>query len=158
MIWRPPRSTRTDTLFPYTTLFRSQCPLHQRDPRAARPGHGARRARHAHGDGPRRPGDGPRLRRAARHRQPRRRPERPQGDRGLPGRCGMTTVLDRPSAPTPGGAHPIESLPSIVLRRAADTPDRIALREKDRGRWVTYDWATYAARMTTIAQIGRAHV
>src|SRR3546814_15189997 len=27
MIRRPPRSTRTDTLFPYTTLFRS----HQRD-------------------------------------------------------------------------------------------------------------------------------
>src|SRR3546814_15837882 len=23
MIWRPPRSTRTDTLFPYTTRFRS---------------------------------------------------------------------------------------------------------------------------------------
>src|SRR3546814_2676839 len=23
MIWRPPRSTRNDTLFPYTTLFRS---------------------------------------------------------------------------------------------------------------------------------------
>src|SRR3546814_11452614 len=23
---RPPRSTRTDTLFPYTTLFRSACP------------------------------------------------------------------------------------------------------------------------------------
>src|SRR3546814_7329152 len=31
MIRRPPRSTRTDTLFPYTTLFRSE------------PGHGARR-------------------------------------------------------------------------------------------------------------------
>src|SRR3546814_10860222 len=29
MIRRPPRSTRTDTLFPYTTLFRSrQLPLH----------------------------------------------------------------------------------------------------------------------------------
>src|SRR3546814_2873525 len=30
MIRRPPRSTRTDTLFPYTTLFRSEnsaCPL-----------------------------------------------------------------------------------------------------------------------------------
>src|SRR3546814_12313586 len=28
MIRRPPRSTRTDTLFPYTTLFRSgACPL-----------------------------------------------------------------------------------------------------------------------------------
>src|SRR3546814_5788047 len=26
MIWRPPRSTRTDTLFPYTTLFRSRHP------------------------------------------------------------------------------------------------------------------------------------
>src|SRR3546814_2002775 len=25
MIRRPPRSTRTDTLLPYTTLFRSQC-------------------------------------------------------------------------------------------------------------------------------------
>src|SRR3546814_3488578 len=25
MIRRPPRSTRTDTLFPYTTLFRSRC-------------------------------------------------------------------------------------------------------------------------------------
>src|SRR3546814_623151 len=31
MIRRPPRSTRTDTLFPYTTLFRSpysRCPAH----------------------------------------------------------------------------------------------------------------------------------
>src|SRR3546814_7190431 len=27
MIRRPPRSTRTDTLFPYTTLFRSLVPL-----------------------------------------------------------------------------------------------------------------------------------
>src|SRR3546814_3382350 len=27
MIRRPPRSTRTDTLFPYTTLFRSDVPL-----------------------------------------------------------------------------------------------------------------------------------
>src|SRR3546814_5552893 len=25
MVRRPPRSTRTDTLFPYTTLFRSEC-------------------------------------------------------------------------------------------------------------------------------------
>src|SRR3546814_5745478 len=27
MIPRPPRSTRTDTLFPYTTLFRSETPV-----------------------------------------------------------------------------------------------------------------------------------
>src|SRR3546814_2024032 len=34
MIRRPPRSTRTDTLFPYTTLFRSSsrpCELHIRE-------------------------------------------------------------------------------------------------------------------------------
>src|SRR3546814_5043012 len=30
MIRRPPRSTRTDTLFPYTTLFRSRCTRHGR--------------------------------------------------------------------------------------------------------------------------------
>src|SRR3546814_1509451 len=30
MIRRPPRSTRTDTLFPYTTLFRSAGPAPQR--------------------------------------------------------------------------------------------------------------------------------
>src|SRR3546814_4576174 len=31
MIRRPPRSTRTDTLFPYTTLFRSQHALQRVD-------------------------------------------------------------------------------------------------------------------------------
>src|SRR3546814_5029971 len=35
MIRRPPRSTRTDTLFPYTTLFRSG--RRPRAPRARRP-------------------------------------------------------------------------------------------------------------------------
>src|SRR3546814_11291936 len=30
MIRRPPRSTRTDTLFPYTTLFRSPVPIAMR--------------------------------------------------------------------------------------------------------------------------------
>src|SRR3546814_9800938 len=40
MIRRPPRSTRTDTLFPYTTLFRSR-PLRRRWRRAGRRG-GAR--------------------------------------------------------------------------------------------------------------------
>src|SRR3546814_6804749 len=37
MIRRPPRSTRTDTLFPYTTLFRSAPQQPPRDPRR-RPG------------------------------------------------------------------------------------------------------------------------
>src|SRR3546814_1463869 len=35
MIRRQPRSTRTDTLFPYTTLFRSRKPAWRSRPRAA---------------------------------------------------------------------------------------------------------------------------
>src|SRR3546814_5590566 len=37
MIRRPPRSTRTDTLFPYTTLFRSCCYPRLWNHRAIRP-------------------------------------------------------------------------------------------------------------------------
>src|SRR3546814_5338902 len=38
MIRRPPRSTRTDTLFPYTTLFRSCCGEQcRRDAQLSRP-------------------------------------------------------------------------------------------------------------------------
>src|SRR3546814_8655512 len=37
MIRRPPRSTRTDTLFPYTTLFRSGDPLDLRPGKVALP-------------------------------------------------------------------------------------------------------------------------
>src|SRR3546814_16397326 len=40
MIRRPPRSTRTDTLFPYTTLFRSADPVDGRPHRARFPGMG----------------------------------------------------------------------------------------------------------------------
>src|SRR3546814_6387853 len=36
MIRRPPRSTRTDTLFPYTTLFRSPCRAGRRPGRPVR--------------------------------------------------------------------------------------------------------------------------
>src|SRR3546814_5745043 len=57
MIRRPPRSTRTDTLFPYTTLFRSSyCCANSKRPALHHsraecagtnpgPGHGHRRAR-----------------------------------------------------------------------------------------------------------------
>src|SRR3546814_5664536 len=38
MIRRPPRSTRTDTLFPYTTLFRSDRALEHPHPRVRQPG------------------------------------------------------------------------------------------------------------------------
>src|SRR3546814_6340557 len=36
MLRLPPRSTRTDTLFPYTTLFRSECRQLRHRPRAGR--------------------------------------------------------------------------------------------------------------------------
>src|SRR3546814_17438026 len=50
MIRRPPRSTRTDTLFPYTTLFRSKAafqPTEQHARGTFRPG-GPIAASHAH--------------------------------------------------------------------------------------------------------------
>src|SRR3546814_2316926 len=45
---RPPRSTRTDTLFPYTTLFRSQAHFHRL--RLAHRAGEALRSAHAGGD------------------------------------------------------------------------------------------------------------
>src|SRR3546814_2447547 len=76
MIRRPPRSTLTDTLFPYTTLFRSRAV--------------ARHARHAVRDGlqpPRQPGrdepDRRRLARSGRHPAHRDQHPRPPGRRRL---------------------------------------------------------------------------
>src|SRR3546814_6565862 len=48
MIRRPPRSTRTDTLFPYTTLFRSKPAPIATCPPARCPGSASRRAGPAH--------------------------------------------------------------------------------------------------------------
>src|SRR3546814_3577123 len=53
MIRRPPRSTRTDTLFPYTTLFRSpggRCPLLQPMSVPARAGDGHLQVGHPGGE------------------------------------------------------------------------------------------------------------
>src|SRR3546814_3121545 len=51
MTRRPPRSTRTDTHFPYTTLFRSN-PRHHRHGASYKVGHHGRNAwHHAHGVG-----------------------------------------------------------------------------------------------------------
>src|SRR3546814_13709441 len=78
MIRRPPRSTRTDTLFPYTTLFRSQRLQGRPRGRPALPGT-ARRPVSRHRRRPRRPaGDRVRgLRRARDLRGRRRRPDPP---------------------------------------------------------------------------------
>src|SRR3546814_16270378 len=51
MIRRPPRSTRTDTLFPYTTLFRSRTGSAQIDQRSG-PGHDLSRQAQICRDGP----------------------------------------------------------------------------------------------------------
>src|SRR3546814_17893583 len=95
MLRRPPRSTRTDTLFPYTTLFRSQALLpRRRSLRAADPARvqrapaGGRQGGLGHPD--RRPGQpyrgrGRAVRRYARgrHRQgPHRNPARRRARRG----------------------------------------------------------------------------
>src|SRR3546814_2126919 len=69
MIRRPPRSTRTDTLFPYTTLFRS---LHRRD-----------RVRHHHAGAPA-TGDGGRAARSAARDRGRRVDRAGNGGRDLP--------------------------------------------------------------------------
>src|SRR3546814_4421099 len=61
MIRRPPRSTRTDTLFPYTTLFRSACARCRRDGRDDAGGDDARDARPHRPAASGRPGDRPHL-------------------------------------------------------------------------------------------------
>src|SRR3546814_4935366 len=55
MIRRPPRSTRTDTLFPYTTLFRSRAQDLSKEPRNVRSLRRLRRPLRRHGDLPRLP-------------------------------------------------------------------------------------------------------
>src|SRR3546814_17979887 len=74
MIRRPPRSTRTDTLFPYTTLFRSPPRRRRRHPAqvARRTAASARGVRH-HRGADRDRGAGGRPAGAFRHRPARRR-------------------------------------------------------------------------------------
>jgi long-chain acyl-CoA synthetase len=44
------------------------------------------------------------------------------------------------------------SLPSIVFERAATTPDLVAIREKQLGRWRSITWADYAAQIRVAAR------
>src|SRR3546814_6220741 len=76
MIRRPPRSTRTDTLFPYTTLFRSH---------DARCGAGKIAARDR----------GARGAAAGRQRARARRPARRRGDQDRPDGCGARRRFPR---------------------------------------------------------------
>src|SRR3546814_16629794 len=101
MILRPPRSTRTDTLFPYTTLFLS-----------TESGRGAHRPRR-HAALPRagRPGD-------RRSRPLPRRPARGKADR--PGGAGAPGALSDPQGDRGGGPR---------RARARACPDRKSVVE-----------------------------
>src|SRR3546814_16997354 len=111
MIRRPPRSTRTDTLFPHTTLFRSGCggaPAQQPEPRR-RDRKGGRR-----GDPPYLPRHG-----AYRHRDGARRAVSREGAgarRGhrFPARRHRTT-------PRPRRAGPIEPNNTAVVLAGSPT-------------------------------------
>src|SRR3546814_16679194 len=100
MIRRPPRSTRTDTLFPYTTLFRSDHPRPRgprrqgaRDdaaPRGHRAGAGDGRAAGAADGGH---GRGPRPAQQGDREEPRR--ERLPGQARRADRAAQTPLLPR---------------------------------------------------------------
>src|SRR3546814_17492479 len=101
MIRRPPRSTRTDTLFPYTTLFRSDARGHALRGRLPVPGpDGGRR-----GTVSRQPGSAP-------HQPDRRRAlrEEPEGRRAPPATHGVQDMgrqagtTDGGDASSPGGS------------------------------------------------------
>src|SRR3546814_10919557 len=121
MIRRPPRSTRTDTLFPYTTLFRSS---------SSSPCWGKGDGQtDTHGN-PRPQGKG----RAQRCMRPDRTPRRRtfatrqvswltdrRGGLAFPVSCGPVTHIDRRSPLTVAGAAPVlHRLPVLASRRASD--------------------------------------
>src|SRR3546814_3219898 len=120
MIRHPPRSTRTDTLFPYTTLFRSTGKERCHDPDTLDFGD-CSRARGDNGPG-HRPG-------AATARQLWRRPN-PSPVRGAvrggvargAGRCGGAVADDR--GRQAGDRHAAVDIDHIAQAQAARTPAR----------------------------------
>src|SRR3546814_21186877 len=114
MIRRPPRSTRTDTLFPYTTLFRS------------RDGPGARR----HQPDPRRPRD--------RARQP-RQGEGVPGRASQPGRSPTAGA-----GPWTAGLEPLASLRSCAFLRVQTSRNASAVTGKERSTTPVAWWVALA--------------
>src|SRR3546814_10966084 len=111
MIRRPPRSTRTDTLFPYTTLFRSRRGPHRRrrDDRLL-----GRR----HGPAPVHSLDLRELRRRLRRRRPPRHLAQPAGRLRLGGQLPLAgRMARRPHLGPPGGT-------AVRLRPQPPPPSR----------------------------------
>ena len=59
----------------------------------------------------------------------------------------MTTTAEAPA--TPRTDQP-RSLPGLLLQRAAERPDAVALRDKELGRWREYTWEEYATRAARV--------
>src|SRR3546814_11112629 len=140
MIRRPPRSTRTDTLFPYTTLFRSAArqrsrfrrvvPLQVHECRARR----GRRLLRPRTPLAHRP---PTLRRLV---GPRTGLALPHG-RGLPAHAGRRRLAaETPANPRPGAAARLAGTVRTVRRgpaaRPVRTPDRLPGTPDD---WISGD-------------------
>lgn len=52
--------------------------------------------------------------------------------------------------PGAGGHGGGRSVPALLLSRAEATPNHVALRKRDLGRWKTYTWAAYAERTARV--------
>ncbi len=68
----------------------------------------------------------------------------------------MTATVDAPST-TGSAGGPAQSLPAVLLERAAATPGRTAMRKKHLGLWSPYTWADYAGRAAAIG-VGLRHL
>ncbi|MFY1692596.1 AMP-dependent synthetase/ligase [Plantactinospora sp. WMMB782] len=56
-----------------------------------------------------------------------------------------------PAAELPAGAEPVRTLAVRVRDRARESPDAVAMREKDRGIWQEVTWAGYWDTVQTVA-------
>jgi long-chain acyl-CoA synthetase len=64
----------------------------------------------------------------------------------------VTTTHTVTSVAGPPLASDLEpTLPGILVRRAREAPDGLALRKKDLGRWKAYSWGDYARRTAAAA-------
>src|SRR3546814_4876991 len=122
MIRRPPRSTRTDTLFPYTTLFRSGRRARHRPRRAGRRLLRNERARHLRGR---------RYRALARRPNRRQYPRRALGGRRAAGYGGGTQHA-RPARTLRG--DPLLLEPALRRRDQLRRPCRTMGSDRDRRR------------------------
>src|SRR3546814_406420 len=164
MIRRPPRSTRTDTLFPYTTLFRSS------DPGADRQGHagGDAQDRQQGRDAGRNSADRRRRRPAARlHRPDQRGDQLPAVGRGQEVTASGGRFITLEGGEGAGKSTQVRQLAArlagcglevVQTREPGGTPGAEAIRQLlvtgETGRWdaMTETLLHYAARRSHVEQ------